>query len=164
MPRLVGLLAAIRSSALAFSVATIACAPPSMQPPVSISTTESRATIVEYATPEPGSDLGGIVRGPDGAMWYTAGGLHHPLRIGRITSSGQLREFVVRDQSQSANMIAAGADGALWITQTGAGRTTIARVTVDGAVTEFMTPGNPPDHLPRNLVGIVLGTDGRLWF
>jgi len=97
-------------------------------------------------------------------MWYTAGGLHHPLRIGRITSSGQLREFVVRDQSQSANMIAAGADGALWITQTGAGRTTIARVTVDGAVTEFTTPGNPPDHLPRNLVGIVLGPDGGLWF
>jgi virginiamycin B lyase len=67
-------------------------------------------TITEYALSS-GSDPGGIVSGPDGALWFTASGA-----VGRITTAGSVTEY---STSNSPNDITAGPDGALWFTQVG---------------------------------------------
>ena len=50
------------------------------------------ATIREYALPTAGSQPGGIVAGPDGALWFYETGSN---RIGRITTGGQISEYPI---------------------------------------------------------------------
>ena len=61
-----------------------------LQAPVAAAHTNAApATIREYSIPTAGSLPGGIVAGPDGALWFYETGSN---RIGRITTDGQITE------------------------------------------------------------------------
>jgi streptogramin lyase len=64
--------------------------------------------------------FGGIVTGPDGALWFTTGG----NRIGRITTSGSVAPLI----NHSAMAITTGPDGNLWFTESGNGVNRIGRL------------------------------------
>ena len=97
----------------------------------------------------------GIVKGPDGAMWFTE---PTPGKIGRITASGEITEFTAGLSGGAYPCgIAVGPDGALWFTETNLGK--IGRITTSGTISEYPLPaatGAP--------FGIVAGRDGALWF
>jgi virginiamycin B lyase len=89
------------------------------------------------------SELRGITRGPDGAIWFAQ---DTPARIGRIASDRSVEYFSTGiSQAPSAN---------LWFTEP---EGLIGRVTPTGALTEFAAP----DALP---VEITAGSDGNIWF
>ena len=102
--------------------------------------------------PVPGGSEG-IAAGPDGAIWFTEGGLD---RIGRITTTGAVSEFALPAGSAPTGIVA-GSDGNLWFTETSANK--IGRITPLGTVTEFPVPtaGSRPLY-------ITSGPDGNLWF
>jgi virginiamycin B lyase len=114
----------------------------------------SGALTTFYLAPE--SDPSGIVRGPDGALWYT-----EPERgkIGRISTTGRVTEFAIPDRSDSEPRgITVGADGALYFTEYVAGR--IGRITTSGVVTTLLTLS---EH-DAGPLGVTTGPDGALWF
>jgi virginiamycin B lyase len=100
-----------------------------------------------------GVDPFAIVRGPDGAMWFTENGGN---RIGRLTVDGELSEYFLRDHSIPTG-ITVGPDGALWFAQRGV--SSIGRITVDGEITEWPTISTRAAPL-----GITTGSDGAIWF
>jgi uncharacterized repeat protein (TIGR01451 family) len=97
---------------------------------------------------------GGIVTGPDGALWF---GLPNENEIGRMTVSGAYASFPLPTQEARPIALAAGPDGALWFTEQG--DNSIGRITTSGVVTEFSLP--TPDASP---VAITSGPDGAMWF
>ena len=95
-----------------------------------------------------------IVRGPDGAMWFT---LRDGNAVGRVTRAGAVTTFPVPVPAALPRGIAAGADGALWVTLFGA--SAVARLTTAGVWTVFtsgLTPGGEQ-------LGITRGPGG-IWF
>jgi virginiamycin B lyase len=105
-----------------------------------------------------GSELGDIVLGSDGNLWFTDHG-KQPA-IGRITPQGAITTFTAGLTPDSKpRSIVAGPDGNLWFTD--AGKTpAIVRVTPQGVITEFsagLTSKSEPGE-------IIAGADGNLWF
>ena len=98
---------------------------------------------------ESGVDPFDIVRGPDGAMWFTE---HNGGRIGRLTVEGELSEFYLRELSTPTG-ITVGPDGALWFAQRGV--SAIGRITLDGEITEW--PTVTPRAAP---LSVATGADG----
>jgi virginiamycin B lyase len=95
-----------------------------------------------------------ITVGPDGAMWFTIGGVDGTgYAIGRITKSGAITVYPLQDWPQ---FIAAGSDHALWFTYTN--NNAIGRITTKGVLTSYTSPSisSPAD--------IAAGPDGALWF
>src|SRR5262245_19231454 len=91
--------------------------------------------ITEYPVPTADSDLGGIVSGPDGALWFTEYAAH---QIGRIATDGTVTEFPLPSGSAGPVDIASGLDGNLWFTESdGVANFRIGRITTVGTVTEF---------------------------
>jgi virginiamycin B lyase len=117
---------------------------------VSRMTLTGKVTAYQLAS---GTGPGGIVEGPDRAMWfteYTAG------RIGRVTASGAIKEFSLPNSGAEPLDITVGPDGALWFTEYGIDE--IGRITTKGAVKQYPLPaGSAPG-------GITAGPDGALWF
>lgn len=114
-------------------------------------TLASIATIGEAATFDittKYSGVTGIIRGPDGAMWFTE---PNAQQVGRITTNGAISEFSVPGVGST---IAVGPDGNLWCT----GQDGISRVARDGTLTQF--PVKPFAYVK----GIAAGPDGNLWF
>lgn len=114
-------------------------------------------TITEYNIPIITIVPGGITAGPDGALWFTAGGI-----IGRITTSGNSSKFT--GATGHSGMITTGPDGTLWFTEspaTGSSESKIGRITTSGAITEYVLPTSSVLLSPG---GIVSGPDGALWF
>ena len=112
------------------------------------------AKVFEFALPHDPSDgrPGGIVAGPDGALWFTE---FVGDRIGRITITGEITEFPLPDGSAPEG-IAAGPDGVLWFTEGDANR--IGRISTSGTVTHVALPsGSGP-------AAIAAGPDGAMWF
>src|SRR4051794_30687237 len=76
----------------------------------------ARATagVTEYQASSNNGQIGSIVRGSDGALWYTENNVG---MIGRITTSGAFTEYVVPAPAGSYKAdpegITAGSDGAL---------------------------------------------------
>ncbi len=101
-------------------------------------------------------DPGGIVAGPDGAMWFTDGetdGMNNS--IGRITTAGTVTNYT--DPSIDApDEIVAGPDGALWFTNRVNG--SIGRITTAGTVTNYTGPGLGPTgrHRGRSRWGVLV--------
>jgi virginiamycin B lyase len=92
-----------------------------------------------------------IVRGPDGALWFTQPG----NSVGRITTGGVVRIFRRAGMYHPEGM-AVGSDGAIWFTNLLG--PTIGRITTRGALRIFR-------H--RNVFhpeGIAAGPDGAVWF
>jgi virginiamycin B lyase len=103
----------------------------------------------------PGRTLG-LVRGPDGAIWFTSswGGA---LQIGRLSPDGGILYYHDQGQfgSAASDTITVGPDGALWFTQTGS--SAIGRLTTAGSFSRFPVAGGPAQAL-------VTGPDGNLWY
>jgi streptogramin lyase len=108
----------------------------------------------EYTIPTAGSAPYEIAAGPDGALWFTEGGVS---KIGRITTAGTFTEFLLPRVNSLPEGIAAGPDGALWFTEYD--RYTIGRITSAGVINEYATPS--PLSGPNS---ITVGPDGALWF
>ena len=113
-------------------------------------------TITEYAvaTPAP-TDLYGITKGPDGAVWF---GESRTAKIGRVAPDGSITEFPTAGGSPPYQL-ATGPDGNIWFVDGGS----IGRMTPAGQVTYFRGAsdgmggfGNPED--------ITAGPEGALWY
>ena len=61
----------------------------------------------EYSAPQ-GAQTGGLIKGPDGNMWFT-----EPIvnRIGMITMSGQAKDYPIPGTGKDPGDITVGADG-----------------------------------------------------
>ena len=104
--------------------------------------------------PDPaGYDPIGIIKGSDGALWYTNAELSS---IGRITAAGKITHYTDPRLTRPFG-IAAGPDGALWFTN-GSDPGSIGRITTSGVLTFFRAPRiSEPDW-------IAAGPGDALWF
>ena len=115
----------------------------------------------------PGAGLYGIVTGSDGNIWFTES---NTGKVGRITTSGQVTEFTTGiPASQGPFPLIAGPDGNLWIAERNGGqdgfegKNRIARVTMSGVVTEFLTD-TPGVYFPGFPQSLSVGPNGSIWF
>ena len=126
-----------------------------------------------------GSTPGKISRGPDGNYWFVDARIKWSAShagydsngdpsIGRITPEGRLDFFPLptaearwggTERSQPVDIVA-GPDQAMWVTEMGANK--IARVALDGKITEYDLPSRQVMH--AMIDGIVTGPDGAIWF
>src|SRR3954453_15307094 len=115
------------------------------------------ATPARAAAPVPGqvslytaiNNPRGIVKRPDGALWYTNSGSN---RIGRLSPSGEVVEYGAAAVNRPTG-IAVGSDDALLF----ANGTSIGRITTSGDITTFTTGVHTPG-------AIAAGPDDALWF
>jgi len=112
--------------------------------------------ITEYAVPTAApTDLYGITKGPDGAVWF---GESRKAKIGRVAPDGSITEFPTAGGSPPYQL-ATGPDGNIWFVDGGS----IGRMTLAGQVTYFQGAsdgmggfGNPQD--------ITAGPEDALWY
>jgi streptogramin lyase len=92
---------------------------------------------------------GAITSGPDGNLWFTT-----PHAVGRLTTTGDVTLFSA-GLSADAGLtgITVGPDGNLWVSDI---NRRVDRVTLDGSITEFATPGLPAAW-PDELTGLATG-------
>src|SRR4249919_1758919 len=84
--------------------------------------------ITEYAVPNAApTDLYGITKGPDGAVWF---GESRTAKIGRVAPDGSITEFPTAGGSPPYQL-ATGPDGNIWFVDGGS----IGRMTPAGQVT-----------------------------
>jgi virginiamycin B lyase len=146
-------------------VAVVACAPATAGAQATPDESIPEVSITEYALPTPNSLPGGIVFGPDDAVWFYESGAN---QIGRISLDGAITEYPIPTAGASLarqGFIAVGPDGALWFTENGTRR--LGRITVDGSITDYpipdsaAIPASPTAGLP--LGAMSAGPDGALW-
>ncbi len=115
------------------------------------------ASFKENIVPTPNAfnfdSYGGIVKGPDGAIWFTESNTN---QIGRLDSSGHFREYLLPTAGANPEGITVGPDRALWFAEQGAGQ--IGRIDVHGVINEFPAGGIGDPF------AIVSGPDGALWY
>jgi virginiamycin B lyase len=108
-------------------------------------------------------DVGSIVAGPDGALWFNTAG---NTAIGRITTDGVFTNYTISPPPQGpftvSTYITAGPDGALWFPAFNlfGGAVILGRITTDGII----TPYSPPVPAYPGNSQITNGPDGALWF
>jgi streptogramin lyase len=104
-----------------------------------------------YPLPE-GVNAGVITAGPDGNVWFLAGG----VKVGKTTPSGSTTAYSLPNELRPV-AITTGPDGNIWLTDDAKNK--IVRMTTAGTVTgEYSVPaGSSP-------IGITSGPDGKLWF
>ncbi len=108
----------------------------------------------EYAIPTANSKPSGIVKGPDGALWFTETASD---RIGRLGQSAVVTDYAVPTANAAPLSITVGPDSALWFTESG--RPAIGRLAPSGlAFTEISLPA--ANARPS---GIVTAPNGSLW-
>jgi virginiamycin B lyase len=98
-----------------------------------------------------------IVRGSDGAMWFTEEGTG---TIGRIDASGRIRRYPLLSKNAQPEGIASGDDGSLYIAENEGPNqyaTHVARMTTSGNVVEW----GDGDYMP---MGAATGPSGEEWF
>jgi len=114
----------------------------------------------------PGANPTAIVRGGDGAMWFTEFGQYSSLlgyptsgAIGRIDADGRVTEFRAGlPVGAHPHTLIRGRDGVLWFTD-GEGRW-IGRVDGAGTITTF----GLGLRRAATLRAVALGNDGNVWF
>jgi len=105
---------------------------------------------------------GGLVAGPDGAIWLTMSKSWRqampqtPPSIYRLNVTGGATIFAL-DTGATPQQITVGPDDNLWFTDPGLNR--IGRITTAGLVTAYPIPTGASGPL-----GITAGPDGALWF
>ncbi len=119
--------------------------------------------LVEYELPTSASQPGGIVAGPDGALWFVETAVN---KIGRITTDGVVAEYPVptpRAIDTDQGFLAVGPDGALWFNEDLVNQ--IGRITTAGDVTEYKLPDEfkPTREEDSPIRALVAGPDGALW-
>lgn len=97
------------------------------------------------------SRLVAIAASADGNLWFNS---DTDDKIGRMTPAGVVTEFAL-PSSAKGEALTAGPDGNVW----GTGDHEISRITPAGVVSEYPIPGSGGEVL-----GIVTGSDGGLWF
>jgi virginiamycin B lyase len=128
--------------------------------------------VTEYALPYMGistwaacGDVGSIVAGPDGALWFNTAG---NTAIGRITTDGVFTEHPIPGGHpyRVSTYITAGPDGALWFpvfSNNGPrGAVILGRITTAGIITQYITQYSVPFGTGNSQ--ITNGPDGALWF
>ena len=142
---------------------TISCA---TKPVPSTGLKSGTITLFCQGLPTGDSNIGGLVAGPGGNLWFTEQSGAGSDAIGRITPTGTITLFS-RGLSQNAALgnIVVGPDGDLWFTEQAfpegaGGADAIGRITPSGTITLFSR------GLSQNapLGNIVVGPDGNLWF
>lgn len=119
-----------------------------------------RGVVTEFHVNEIGPR--GIVAGPDGSIWVTAGEPFVSPALIRITPAGQVTDFLMPDFHHQPEHVTIGSDGNLWFTEfVYPTFQAIGRMTPSGQLTEFPypTPG-----LSSDPEGIAAGRDGSLYF
>jgi hypothetical protein len=102
------------------------------------------------------SSVGEMVKGPDGAVWFTAGSPDYGepgVGIGRIDSSGNIT-LVAPLPNAPTNLIV-GPDGNLWFVE-GAN---VDKMSTAGAITSYTLPASSS----QGQLHFVLGSDGNFW-
>jgi virginiamycin B lyase len=122
-----------------------------------------QGVITEFTPPTANGGPRALAAGPDGNIWVS---LFRASRIARITPKGEITEFPLPRPNSGPGDITAGADGAMWFVelsgnmdgmQPDGGR--VARITMDGKVTEFEMPGKTPSP-----INIAVGPDRNIWY
>jgi virginiamycin B lyase len=121
--------------------------------------------ITEFPLPD-GSLPGGIVSGPDGALWFYETGTN---QIARISTDGQITEFAIPTANASEpyqGFVGVGPDKAIYFTEN---RTfSLGKLTLDGQLEETPIEMRVRNHSPNAsgnpLLGIAAGPDGAIWF
>ena len=117
---------------------------------------EDDGDITIFHTPTDASSPQRIVRGPDGAMWFTEFKGHS---IGRVELDGTMTEYPIWEWWYP-QQLTVGPDGALWFLAgyetggNGGQSGNLGRMTTDGEFTAFQV-----GWYPRQLAG---GSDGHL--
>jgi streptogramin lyase len=99
-----------------------------------------------------GSGSFGIVAGPDGNMWYTQCG-----SIVRMSFTGRQVAFPIPSGACGASIVR-GPNRTLWFSESTIKPLTVGKITLDGAVTEYVLPAS------GLLTAIAEGPDESLWF
>jgi streptogramin lyase len=95
-----------------------------------------------------------IVKGPDGALWFTEASTP---AIGRITPAGHVDEFKLHAPFSTPVHVVVGPDDALWFDDGNASH--IGRITTSGDIHAYATgAGN------GSAFALTSGPDGALWF
>ena len=111
--------------------------------------------LTEFDVPTEDSTPAGIVRGPDGNVWFTEATAG---KVAKITPAGNVTEFALPDGAEAGPQeIALGPDKNLWVTDPG--RSLIARVSVNGRIVVVPTPTDAAGPL-----GITSGPRNAIWF
>jgi virginiamycin B lyase len=119
--------------------------------------------LVEYKIPTSASEPGGIVAGPDGALWFVETAVN---KIGRISTNGVVTEYSVSTAGAietNHGFITVGPDGALWFNEDLVNQ--IGRIATSGEFTEFALPDEfkPTREEDSPINAMVTGPDGALW-
>lgn len=134
----------------ACSPAAIHSSPPAGSALLFAGMNSAKVAIAVYPVPSGASPFG-IVRGPDGNMWFTE---QFPSgSIGRVTPSGVVTEFPV-PKSHDGECIIAGR-GVLWFASNQS--RLIGKMSTSGHATTYTAPGIAP-------YCVALGSDGSVWF
>jgi hypothetical protein len=102
------------------------------------------------------SSVGEMVKGPDGAVWFTAGSSEYGAQgvgIGRIDSSGNIT--LVASLPNAPTNLVVGPDGNLWFVE-GAN---VDRMTTSGTITQYTLPG----YSSTGQLHFAVGSDGNFW-
>lgn len=132
-------------------------------------------SFTRFQGPRANANIGALAPARDGSLWFSEGS-PQAAKLGHILPNGDIAEFAlpVTPSSSTARLtesdvysLTVGPDGTIWYIQTdlisGANqnaynKTTIGRMTPDGAVTTFPLPINVKASQ------IAAGADGALWF
>lgn len=132
------------------------------KPTASILTSPVAPQLVENKIPTTASEPGGIVAGPDNALWFVETAVN---KIGRITTAGVVTEYPVPTAGAidtDQGFLAVGPDGALWFNEDLVNQ--IGRITTAGQLTEYKLPDElKPTQDDAPIRAIVTGPDGGLW-
>lgn len=104
----------------------------------------------DHTIPLPNSTAYGIVKGPDGNLWFGASG-----KMFRLSPDGTFTPFDTPEGTPFA--VTVGPDGAIWYTTTNPSKR-IGRITTAGVVTTFDVVS------PSWAEHITGGPDGNVWF
>lgn len=119
----------------------------------------------------------GITTGLDGNLWYSASASPSDGRIQRMSPTGVVNgDFPIPTPFSDPSRLVVGPDGNIWFTEQGAvgangsrqptspspGK--IGRISPNGQIAEFTTPGQNFPSRVSNPAGITVGADGNLWF
>jgi virginiamycin B lyase len=100
-----------------------------------------------------GPRVDSVLRGPDGAIWYSR---DLGAAVGRIARDGTVTELPTHPAAPTLSSLVAGRDGALWYLDVF--RRTIGRITPTGSITEMPLPSATAAHR------LTADADGHLWF
>jgi streptogramin lyase len=112
------------------------------------------AAVTEYPIPTADAEPGGLLSGPDGALWFTESAGD---KIGRLTPSGLVTEYSLPTPNADPSGITLGSDGALWFTEEGGAQ--VGRISTSGTVQEY-----PVSASGGTSTSIAAGPDNALWF